>query len=135
MNGTSSQPRSPWSLWIVLIAVMPVPYWAIESGRETVVQLSVFALATGAVAVTEPAGVTFFIAGLFWLQMLLYGWLLLRLSRAMVRRIPSRLVRIGVVALLIYLCATVAVYRTPFATTGMTATLPELYGSALTSIH
>jgi hypothetical protein len=115
-----------WWVWLVLAIVQPLPYFAIEVGRGTVLQLLLFALPTGAMAATEPSFITAFVAVLFWAQALLYALLLWIAVRALGRRLPAMALVVAV-ALLVALCAAVPVYRTPFSNTGSTATLLELY--------
>lgn len=121
-----SLPRSRWLLWLVLFATVPLPYFAIEVGREPGVQLLVFALATGAMAATEPSGMTAFIAGVFWAQALIYAGLLHLLAWLIVRRPTTARGRALLIAGLAVALATASlfpIYTTPFSRSGVHSNL------------
>lgn len=122
--------RGRWILWLVLFATVPLPYFAIEVGREPGVQLLVFAAATGAMAATEPSGMTAFVTGLFWAQALIYAGLLHLLAWLIVRSPTTARGRALLVAGLAVVLATASlfpIYVTPFSRSGVRSNLVGVF--------
>lgn len=114
--------RARWILWLALFATVPLPYFAIEVGREPGAQLLVFAVATAAMAITEPSGMTAFITGLFWAQALVYGGLLHLVAWLIVRRASTgygRVLLVAVLAVVLAAAAFLPIYVTPFSRAGV----------------
>lgn len=125
-----SRPRARWLLWLVLFVTVPLPYFAIEVGREPGVQLLVFALATGAMAVTEPSGMTAFVTGLFWAQALMYAGLLHLLAWLIVRRTTTargRAVLVAALAVVLAIASLFPIYVTPFSRNGVRSNLAGVF--------
>ena len=76
-------------LWVTSLLTVPVPYFAVEGGREPVARLLVFATITSAAALSDPDFAAGMIAGLFVLQTVCYGGLLYVLTRALARRLAG----------------------------------------------
>ena len=85
---TMSSRALRWSLWLVLILTLPLPYFAIESGRIPAVQLFLFAAMTAPLLVTDFGITTGVLGALFIFQALLYGGLLFLLAGWFATRIP-----------------------------------------------
>ena len=118
--------RARWILWLVLFATVPLPYFAIEVGREPGVQLLIFAVATGAMAATEPSGMTAFVTGLFWAQALVYGGLLHLLAWLIVRQAASargRSLLVAGLAVVLAIASLFPIYVTPFSRSGVRSNL------------
>lgn len=62
-----------WLLWIGLVLTLPLPYFAIESGRIPAVQLFLFAALVGPVMVTDLSLTTGVLGSLFATQSVFYG--------------------------------------------------------------
>lgn len=108
-------------LWILLLLAAPLPYWAVEPGRQPVSHLALFAGATGAAVIAEPSGIAAIIAGLFLSQTVLYTGLLYLLARVVVHRLPTpraRLIAVVLTAAALAVVALLPLYVTPFSTTG-----------------
>ena len=121
-----SLPRARWLLWLVFFITVPLPYFAIEVGREPGAQLLVFAVATGAMAATEPSGMTAFVTGLFWAQALMYAGLLHLVAWLIARQVPTARGRAWLVAGLAAVLAVASlfpIYVTPFSRSGVRSNL------------
>ena len=121
-----SQRAALWTLWGLLMLAAPLPYYALEPGREPVSHLAVFAAATGAAAIAEPSPIAWIIAGFFLSQTVLYAALFYLLLLILVRRIESAATRrtlVLVTAAVLLLLAMLPVYVTPFSPSGPTGNL------------
>jgi hypothetical protein len=106
-----------WSLWVVLICTVPLPYFMIETGRITAAQLIIFAAATTPLLISDPGFTTNFVAALFIAQSLFYGAVLYLLARGVARRVRPRrrALLVAVVAGVLVVLALFDVYRAPLS--------------------
>lgn len=106
-----------WSLWLVLVLLLPLPYFMIDSGRVPAAQLFLFAALTAPLTFTDPGFTTRFIAGLFLSQSLMYGALLYWVARRITARIPAarRLLVLAVIAVLLGGLSLLDIYRAPLS--------------------
>jgi len=117
------------ALWLLLLAAAPLPYWAVEAGRQPVSHLAVFAGLTSAAVVAEPSTIAAIIAGLFVSQAALYAGLLYVLARALVKRLATpraRLLAVLAGVALVVAAAALPIYVTPFSTSGLRGNLFSL---------
>jgi hypothetical protein len=117
-------------LWVVMLLLVPVPYWGLETERAPVVRLLLLATLTGAVAMTEGGFDAVFLASVFALQALLATGALLVLAWSIVRVVPAARRGAVVAALVALLCAAawLHIYRTPFARHGPTTNVLGILG-------
>jgi hypothetical protein len=110
-----------WSLWLVLICTVPVPYFMIETGRVPALQLFVFAAVTLPLVVTDPGFTTNLVAALFATQALLYGIVLYVGARwiagwTAARVSPrGRILFVAAVALVLGALGLANIYRAPLS--------------------
>lgn len=83
-----SQRTLRWLLWLLLTVTLPLPYFAIESGRIPAIQIFLFAALTAPLMITDLGITTGVLGTLFTLQALLYGGLLFVLTGWFAARIP-----------------------------------------------
>jgi hypothetical protein len=120
-------------LWLTSLMTVPVPYFAVERGREPVAQLLVFATVTSAAALGDPDFAAQTIAGLFVVHSLLYAGLFYVVARVLARRlgsiasVPIRcgLLTVAVAALLALGLS--GAFVTPFARSGRRGSLLDLF--------
>jgi hypothetical protein len=112
-----SQRAMQWTLWLVLICTLPLPYFMIETGRITAAQLFILAAVTTPMLISDPGFTTNFVAALFIAQSLFYGAALLLVSRAVTRRVPPRrrALLVALVAGFLVVLSLFAVYRAPLS--------------------
>lgn len=106
-----------WFLWLVLVLLLPLPYFMIDSGRIPAAQLFMYAALTAPLTFTDPGFTTRFIAGLFLSQALMYGALLYVGSQRVSQRVPAArrvLVVLGI-AVLLGAFSLLNVYRAPLS--------------------
>lgn len=107
-----------WSLWVVLVLTVPLPYFMIETGRVPAAQLFLFAALTAPLALSDPGFTTRFVATLFLAQSLFYGVVLYAVARAVGRTVrPSRRMPVLLALVLILAVAALALelYRAPLS--------------------
>jgi hypothetical protein len=110
-----------WTMWLLLICTLPLPYFMIESGRVPAAVLFVFAAVTLPLVVTDPGFTTRFVAALFVAQSLFYAGLLYGLARWSAGRMATRLsprARVLVVAAVAALLGALGlanIYRAPLS--------------------
>jgi len=110
-----------WTVWLVLICTVPVPYFMVETGRVPAAQLFVFAAVTLPLVVTDPGFTTRLVAALFVAQSLLYGGLLYGLACWTAGRIESRVsprrrvLIVAAVAVLLGALSLANIYRAPLS--------------------
>jgi hypothetical protein len=107
-------------LWLAAVALLPVPYWAIEVERAPVVRLLLLAAMTGAAWVAEPGGVLSIVAGALVVQSMLWLGVLWLAARLVVRWVPAGHRGAAVAAFIAALVAVslLPVHHTPFARSG-----------------
>ncbi len=112
-------------LWLAVIVLLPVPYWAIEVERAPVSRLVLLAAMTAAVWIREPGGVASIVAGALVAQSVLWLALLWVAARLAVRWLPAARRGPAVAALVAGLLAIslLPIYYTPFAQRGQRANL------------
>lgn len=110
-------------VWLLLMLLLPLPYFMVELGRVPVAQLVMFALVTAPLLFTDPGFTSGFIAGLFIAQSLLYGLLLWWAAGRIAVRLPPprRLVAAAAIAGVLITVASQPFYRAPL-TSGPTPT-------------
>jgi hypothetical protein len=121
-------------LWVVLLVAAPWPYFLVERGSQPVASIAQMLVVTLELIATEgAAGAASLVAWMLLAQALL-GALVLGALATVVTRLLGRLGdnagRLLVVALSIAIVAvalTVPIYRTPFRTGGLHATLGEVF--------
>jgi hypothetical protein len=104
-----------WLVWVLLVALLPLPYFMVEIGRVPVAQLLMFAAVTSPLLYTDPGFTSGFIAGLFLAQSLLYGLLLWWAAGLMTSRLPPtrRIVAAAAIAGVLITVASLPLYRAP----------------------
>lgn len=119
-------------LWLVLLVVLPLPYWAFEAGRAPTVWLAEVCAFVLAMLVTEGGMVTQIVATLLTAQTLLFAgltYLLARGTTRLVTRLPDAR-RTGVtlaVAALLLGASLLPIYRSPLVAGGATVNLIGLF--------
>jgi hypothetical protein len=116
-------------LFFAAVALVPVPYWAVEVERAPVARLALLAGMTGVAAIAEPGGVGSVVAGALVAQSLLWLLLLALAVRLLIRWLPGAR-RGPAVAILVagLLAASLFhVYHTPFARSGARANLLGIF--------
>jgi hypothetical protein len=121
-------------LWLALLVTVPIPFFLVEIGIEPVaamvqklgVTLVLIAADGGAGAITLTAWIlgvqAFLVAVLLWLAARVVTYAIVRATG---RR--AGVVVFGIVAVLLVVACTVPIYRTPFRTGGLYATLPQVF--------
>jgi len=106
-----------WFLWLVLVTLLPLPYFMIETGRIPAAQLFMYAALTAPLTFSDPGFTTRLIAGLFLSQALMYGALLYVGSRRVSRRVPAarRALAVLAIAALLGVLSLFNVYRAPLS--------------------
>jgi hypothetical protein len=121
-------------LWLAFLVTVPVPFFLVEIGIEPVASmiqklgftLVLIAAESGAGAITLSA----WILGVQTVLAAVLLWVAARIVAASVDRAAGRLataVVVAVVAILVIVACVVPIYRTPFRTGGLHATLPEVF--------
>lgn len=117
-------------LWLVLLLLVPLPYWGVEAGREPALRLATFAAATLAAAVAEPSAIGWLVAALFAVQAAAWFFLLRRAAGRLTGGAVTprgRAALVGVVAAVLAAVCSWPVYRTPFSRAGASASLWSVY--------
>lgn len=121
-------------LWLSLLVTVPIPFFLVEIGIEPVaamvqklgVTLVLIAADGGAGAITLTAWIlgvqAFLVAVLLWLAARVVTYAIVRATG---RR--AGVVVFAIVAALLVVACTVPIYRTPFRTGGLYATLPQVF--------
>ena len=111
-----------WTLWLLFVCTLPLPYFMIETGRVPALQLFLLAALTAPLVVTDPSFTTRFVAGLFVGQSLLYGALLYGAARLAARAIQHTVgPRLGVLVIAVLAIAVggagvlLELYRAPLS--------------------
>jgi hypothetical protein len=110
-----------WTLWLLAVATVPLPYFMIDSGRVPAAQLFLLAAVTTPLMVTDPSYTTRFIASLFIAQSLLSAlalYLLARLAAGAIARWTEprqRGLAVAVIAVALIALALCSVYRAPLS--------------------
>ena len=121
-------------LWLALLVTAPIPFFLVEIGIEPVaamVQKLGFTLVL--IAADGGAGAITLSAWILGVQMLLATlllWVAAQVAtRALVRALGRRagVAVLTIVVVLLAVAFTVPIYRTPFRTGGLYATLPEVF--------
>lgn len=119
-------------LWLVLLVVLPLPYWVFEPGRAPTVWLAEVCAFVLAMLVAEGGFVTQIVATLLVVQTLLFAglaYLLARGATRLVTRLPEAR-RTGAtlaVAALLLATSLLPIYRSPLVAGGATVNLIGLF--------
>lgn len=121
-------------LWATLLLCVPIPYFLVETGvQPTLAVAQLLAASMALIAIEGGAGVASVAIWLLAAQVLIAGLLLRVAARTTIRVLDrvaaakrSRIV-VALVLVMFSVCATVPIYRTPFRTAGLHATLREAF--------
>ncbi|MBX3024017.1 hypothetical protein KF840_03810 [bacterium] len=107
--------RMRWLLWLVLVLLLPLPYFAIQAGRIPAVQLAMYAALVVPLNLRDFGLTPAVLGALFAVQTLAYGALLLWLSGFLARRVPPprRAAALAGIAVALLLLAALPVYVAP----------------------
>ena len=121
-------------LWLALLVTVPIPFFLVEIGLEPVAAIALKLAFTLVLIVAEgSAGAITLSAWILGVQAVMAAvllWLTSRvLTAALVRAAGSRatVAVATIVAVLVVVACTVPLYRTPFRTGGLYATLPQVF--------
>lgn len=121
-------------LWLTLLICAPLPFFLVEVGNQPIVATAQILLVTVALMVIEgSAGAVTLAAWMLGVQLLLgtivFGMLSIIVVRALDKAIGKRVMPaiFTIVAVIFLVALTMPIYRTPFRTTGLHATLSEVF--------
>jgi hypothetical protein len=116
-------------LWLAAVALLPVPYWAIEVERAPVLRLLLLAAMTAAAWGAEPGGVLSIVAGALVVQSVLWLGVLWLAAHLVVRWMPAGHRGAAVAALVVALLAVslLPVHHVPFSRSGPRGSLLDLW--------